>query len=443
MLEKNNLVELTIEDIDYEGLGIAHYDNHTIFVKNALPGEKVIALIMRVTSRIAFAKVHEFIKKASCRIESKCPYYRLCGGCNLLHVDYNEGLALKKKALEKTLEKQNGKLVICDIIPTKEYHYRNKVSLPIRNIDGKLVVGFYREGSHDLIPSDSCLIEDELSRNIVNQYLKLFNDNHLEAFNETSDTGLLKHFVIRTNEKRQAMVTIVIKNESKKLVDLLLQNPIDNVASVYLNINSKNTNVILGDKYIHVLGDKYLEETILGNVYKIHPNSFMQVNKVGMEILYKEAIRLLDLNKDDIVLDAYCGIGTISLSLARNVKKVIGVEIVPEAIINAKENAMNNNINNAEFYCGKAEDLINDLVKKESISKLIVDPPRKGVDVSFLDTIINQYINRIVYVSCNPATLSRDLSYLVNYGYEINHIQPVDMFAGSMHIETICLLTLK
>ena len=441
MLLKNGIVELTITDIDYEGMGIAHYEGYTIFVNNALEGEKVRALILKVGKNIAFAKTLDIITYSKERMIPPCPYYAKCGGCNMMHMSYQEELKMKQKCFKKTLEKMLGPVEVEKVIGAESpYYYRNKIQLPVGYEDDKFVVGFYQPRSHNIISSDECMIENKGARKIVNKVLDLLNSDTIYPYDEETNTGDIRHLIIRSNAKNEYMLILVFREIKPKIMKFVNKIEDASVKSIYINVNPKPTNVILGEEFIHIYGDKYLKETLFDNTYLIHPNSFFQVNFKQMQVLYQSAINLLNPTKEDVIIDAYSGIGTITLSLAKYAKKVYGIEVVKEAVLNANQNKQNNHIDNVEFILGKCEEEIENLVKKEKIDAILMDPPRKGSDQKFLDTIINSKIEKIVYISCGPAALARDLKYLVDNGYEIKHIVPVDMFSRTSNLESITLL---
>ena len=443
MLLKNAILELEITDLDYEGLGISHSDGYTIFVKDALVGEVVKARIEKVGKNIAFGKAIFHIKKSPNRINPPCPYYAKCGGCNMMHMSYEEEMKMKKQFFIATINKMVKDINIDDVIHSDNpYNYRNKIQLPVGYVDDSFVVGFYQERSHNLIPSNSCLIENENARKVINNVIELLNESNIYPYDETSHTGDLRHLVLRTNSKNEFMLIMVFRELKPKIIKFVNSINIPMVKSLYANINPNKTNVILGKEFIHISGDEYLEEELFGNRFNIHPNSFFQVNYNQMKKLYKTAIDMLSPKQDEVVIDAYSGIGTITLSIAPHVKKVYGIEIVEEAVHNANENKRRNNITNAEFILGKCEDEIMNLVSKEKVDAILMDPPRKGSDQKFLDTVINAKINKIVYISCGPAALARDLKYLIENGYELKKIVLVDMFSRTSNIECVCTLTL-
>lgn len=441
MLLKNAILELEITDMDYEGLGISHYENYTIFVKDALVGEVVKARIEKVSTKIAFAKTIFHIKKSPNRIYPPCKYYTKCGGCNMMHMTYEEEIEMKKKFFINTISKMVKYPPVEYVISSDNpYNYRNKIQLPVGYLDDSFIVGFYQERSHTIIPSDSCMIENELARNVINEILCLLNESNIYPYNEENNTGDLRHLILRTNSINEFMLIMVLRENKPKIHDFISKIKSPLIKSLYININPNKTNVILGKEFIHVSGEAYLEEELFGNKFNIHPNSFFQVNYNQMKKLYKCAIDLLDAKNDETVIDAYSGIGTITLSIAPYVKKVYGIEVVEEAVKNANENKERNNIKNVDFILGKCEEEIMNLVSKEKVDAILMDPPRKGSDQKFLDTVINANINKIVYISCGPAALARDLKYLIENGYELKKIVLVDMFSRTSNIESVTLL---
>ena len=442
MLLKNAILELEVTDMDYEGLGIAHYEEYTIFIKDALIGEVVKARLEKIGKKIAFAKAIHHLKKSPNRIIPSCPYYAKCGGCNMMHMSYEEEIKVKKGFFINTISKMVKNPPVEDVITSDNpYNYRNKIQLPVGYNNDHFIVGFYQERSHNIIPSDSCMIENENARKVINSVIELLDESNIYPYNEETNTGDLRHLVLRTNSKNEFMLILVFRENKPKVNKFVSLINHEYVKSIYININPNKTNVILGKEFIHISGDKYLVEELFDNKFNIHPNSFFQVNYNQMKKLYKCAIDLLNPQKDEIVIDAYSGIGTITLSIAPHVKKVYGIEVVEEAVKNANENKSINKIENAEFILGKCEEEIMNLVKRENVDAIVMDPPRKGSDQLFLDTLINAKIKKIIYISCGPAALARDLKYLIDNGYELKKIVLVDMFSRTSNIESVVLLS--
>ncbi len=442
-MKKNDLINIKIDDIDYLGNGIAHHDGQTIICKEAILYEEIESLILKTNKNIIFSKINEITKPSKYRVEPSCPYYKLCGGCNLQHVDYNYQIEMKKQMVETTLNKMVKGIKINSIIKSDNiYNYRNKVQVPIGFKDNTFIKGFYRENSHDIVESDNCLIEPTVSKEVFDLLLPLLKKHNVIPYDELNNKGELRHVLLRVNQVNDVMIVFVSKTNITNKINNILNDIDFNFKSVYLNINDKVTNVVLGKEFIHIKNELYIEEYINDIKFNIHPNSFFQVNHSQMVKLYNKGIELLDLNTDDIVIDAYCGIGSITLNLAKQCKQVYGIEVVKEAIDNANINKKENNITNAEFVLGKCEDEIDNLVKNKQIDAIVVDPPRKGCDLSFLETIVKNKVNKILYISCNPSSLARDLKYL-NEFYNIEEVHLVDMFSHTHHVESVVKLLAK
>ena len=450
-VEKNKEYVVDIVDNGFEGEGIAKIDGFTIFIPNAIKGEKIRILIVKVLSSHAFGKIIEIIEKSEHRIEEDCTTYKRCGGCNLRHIDYEETLDMKQRAVQNLVNKSLKNKV--EVKPTwgmgNPYHYRNKLQYPI-GIDknGNAIVGVFANRTHEIIPVENCLIQESQANKIAKYLTELINKYKISVYNETTQKGLVRHVVIKTGfRSREVMVIIVINGDKlpfEKEISNQLQEKYEEIKSIVININNKNTNVILGEKNINILGDGYIKDYLGEYCFKISPLSFYQVNPVQAEALYNIAIENVNITPDDVVFDLYCGIGTISLFAAKYAKKVYGIEIVEQAIEDAKENAKMNNIQNTEFIAGDAEVLLTDLIENKKIipDVVIVDPPRRGLDNITINNILKIHPKRVAYVSCNPATLVRDLS-LLEEKYEIKMIQPVDMFPFTSHVECVCVLELK
>jgi len=450
-VEKNKEYVVDIVDNGFEGEGIAKIDGFTIFIPNAIKGEKIRILIVKVLSSHAFGKIIEIIEKSEHRIEEDCTTYKRCGGCNLRHIDYEETLNMKQRAVQNLVNKSLKNKV--EVKPTwgmgNPYHYRNKLQYPI-GIDknGNAIVGVFANRTHEIIPVENCLIQESQANKIAKYLTELINKYKISVYNETTQKGLVRHVVIKTGfRSREVMVIIVINGDKlpfEKEISNQLQEKYEEIKSIVININNKNTNVILGEKNINILGDGYIKDYLGEYCFKISPLSFYQVNPVQAEALYNIAIENVNITPDDVVFDLYCGIGTISLFAAKYAKKVYGIEIVEQAIEDAKENAKMNNIQNTEFIAGDTEVLLTDLIDNKKIipDVVIVDPPRRGLDNTTINNILKIHPKRVAYVSCNPATLVRDLS-LLEEKYEIKMIQPVDMFPFTSHCEVVTLLSLK
>ncbi|MCI8365029.1 MAG: 23S rRNA (uracil(1939)-C(5))-methyltransferase RlmD [Eubacterium sp.] len=481
-LKKNQEITLRIDDLGNNGEGIGHVDGYALFVKDALPGETIRAKVMKCKKKYGFARMIEVLKcSGSGRVEPRCPVARQCGGCTLQHLSYEKQLAYKEKKVRDCLVRIGGvdadEVEWLPVIGMKTpWHYRNKAQFPVRmqkDDNGVLrpVAGFYAGRTHSIIPVTDCAIQHPCMKGILEAVLSWMQEQHVPAYDEVSHRGLIRHIYIRRAYiTGQIMVCLVINSHriSEDLQKTLIEklSGIPGMTGILLSINTDQTNVILGEKMLLLWGQDYIEDSIGGIRYHISPQSFYQVNPVQTEKLYQTALEFAGLTGKETVWDLYCGIGTISLFLAKNAKKVYGVEIVPEAVKNARENALLNGIQNVEFFCGAAEEVVPRLAEElEGIRKLsaeegdekasetvkvanlsdvvVVDPPRKGCDGVLLDTIVKMAPERIVYVSCDPATLARDVKLLGEKGYEVRKVRACDMFGQGGHVETVVQLSHK
>lgn len=438
-------------DLSHQGIGVVKIDNIPYFVNNLLPGEKAkINFEIKESNKFGYGEVVERFNDNPNRIKPICNNFLNCGGCDLMHMNYQMQLDFKKNMVNQTF-KRLGHLnfQIEEIIGADNpYQYRNKIQVPYRmNNKGKIVCGFYQKKSHDIVEFKECFIQNDLMTNIAIFIRNLLNEYKVSAFNEVNNLGVFKHLLIRKTSNNKYMVVFIIngneKNNNidlfKKFVDKVISR-YPEVESVIVNYNYKNSNVILGNEYDCLYGKDYLIENILGLNYKMSHKAFFQINHAQTEKLYTVALEYANVTKNDVVMDCYCGVGTIGLLASQKAKKVVGVEIIPEAIENAKENALLNNITNAEFIVGAAEEVINDL---KDIDVLIVDPPRKGLHTKLVDTILNSDIQRVVYVSCDCATMARDLALLTEK-YDIVKGIAVDLFPQTSDVETVvCLRKVK
>lgn len=454
LLDKNKEYVLDIISQGYEGEGVAKVDGYPIFVHGALKGERVRALIVKVKKNYAYGKLLEILEPSEAREEAKCPHYKKCGGCSVQHMSYKAQLDFKWDRVKDCISKIGGlseDLVLYPLGMESPYRYRNKVQLPVGIVNGELVIGFYAPRSHDIINIDKCVIQDEIAEkvsSITKEWMKKFKINPATIDGKFNKDGLVRHIMIRRGFKtNEVMVVLVTLTHKVPHIDNLvndLKNNIDGIKSIVQNINPNDTNVILGQECITLWGEETITDYIGNLRFNISPLSFFQVNPVQTEVLYSKALEYANLNGDEIVFDAYCGTGTITLFLAEKAKKVYGVEIIEPAIINARENAKNNNIQNAEFFVGKSEEIIPQLIEKGIVADtIVVDPPRKGCDKALLDSIIKVLPKIVVYVSCDPSTLARDLKILSEGGYIVEEVQPVDMFPHTSHVETVVRLIKK
>ena len=450
-VEKNQEYIVEIIDNGYEGEGIAKIENFTIFIPNSIKGEKVRILIVKVLKSHAFGKVLEIIKTSEYRKESDCETYKRCGGCDLRHIKYEETLRMKQNAVQSLVNKtlENEVKVEETLGMENPYNYRNKAQYPVGlDKEGKPIIGVFANRTHEIIPIKECLIQNKKSENLAKFVLEFIKKNNISVYNEKTTKGLVRHIVTKIGIKTNEIMCIIVINgrnipKEKELVSEILK-AFPEVKTIVKNINTKNTNVIMGKENINLYGDGYIKDKLGDFVFKISPLSFYQVNPIQAEKLYNIAVKGAEISKDDVVFDLYCGIGTISLFMAKYAKKVYGIEIVEDAIKDAKENSKLNNIKNSEFIAGDVEIVLDDLINKKKIIPdiIMVDPPRKGLDNKSINNILKISPKKVVYVSCNPATLVRDLKSLEEK-YEIKTIKPVDMFPFSKHVECVALIGRK
>ena len=451
-MKKDDLIEVTIEDLSEEGTGIGKFEGMTFFIKDAVIGDRVRAKIMKLKKTYGFARLMEVLTPSPDRVEPLCPVARQCGGCQIQAMSYEAQLAFKTRKVENNL-KRIGKfeeIPMESIIGMEDpFHYRNKAQFPFgKNRDGKIITGFYAGRTHSIIENTSCHLGKEVKEEILEKILAWMNVFHVEPYNEATGKGLMRHSLIRCGFRTgEIMVCLVINGRKipgeEALVDSLKIIP--GMTSISLNVNKEKTNVILGREVINLWGRPYIEDYIGEVKYQISPLSFFQVNPVQTERLYGKALEYAGLTGEETVWDLYCGIGTISLFLARKARKVYGVEIIPDAIEDARRNASLNGFTNTEFYVGKAEEVLPEKYEKEGVRAdvIVVDPPRKGCDETLLSTMVKMQPERIVYVSCDSATLARDLRYLCDNGYELKRVCPADMFPQTVHVETVVGLQRK
>ncbi|RHW45120.1 23S rRNA (uracil(1939)-C(5))-methyltransferase RlmD [Bombilactobacillus bombi] len=438
---KNQEITLDIIDLSYEGLGVAKVDGYSLFVENALPGEQVQALITKVGRKFGFAKTLKIIKKSPDRIEQYDKKYVQTGIAPLIHLSYNKQLEFKRQQIVTDYQKLGLDISVQPTVGADQpLAYRNKAQIPVRTIAGHATTGFFRQRSHDLIALDDYLIQDPAIDAEINQIRDLMQQYDIKGYDENTNRGDVRNIVIRrAHFTGEMMVVLVITSKKIKNLALLLEAIAANsaVTSLYVNVNAKKTNVILGSRFELVAGQAYITDEILGKKFRISPQSFYQVNPRQTQKLYQLAIDAADLQGQENVVDAYCGIGTIGLSLANRAQSVIGIESVASAVKDAQANAAINGIHNAKFIKGKTEDILNQWAQeKRSIDVLIVDPPRKGLDASLIDSIFALQPQKIIYISCNPATLARDIQLLQQH-YQAQQTTPVDMFPMTKHVESV------
>lgn len=451
MIQKNQEYIVDIIDNGFEGEGIAKIDNFTIFVPGTLKGEKVKIIIVKVLSSHGFGKAIEIIEKSQARQEVDCNTYKRCGGCNLRHVKYEETLKMKQNAVQSLVNKTlKNKIEVQKTVGMENpLHYRNKAQYPIGiNKQGEPVIGVFANRTHEVIPIENCLIQNQKSEEIAKFIVEFIKEKNIAIYDEKNGKGLVRHIVTKVGRKTGEIMCIIVINgrkipyENELVEKLKMKYP--EIKAIVKNINMKNTNVILGQENINLYGNGYIEDILGEYKFKISPLSFYQVNPVQAEKLYNLGVSMAEITKNDIVFDLYCGIGTISLFMSKFAKKVYGIEIVEEAVKMAKENAQNNNVKNAEFFAGDVEIVLDDLINNKGIKADVVmfDPPRKGLDKKSINNILKIEPKKIVYISCNPATLIRDLADFENV-YEIKTLIPVDMFPYTSHVECVAVLQHK
>ena len=450
MLSKNKEYIVDIVDIGQGGVGIGKYEGFTVFVDGGLVQDKIKVKITKSKKNYAVGDIVEIIEKSPFRVERKCSEsLRQCGGCQIQELDYQKQLDVKTNEVKQVISRI-GKLddvVIHDTLGMEHpFRYRNKAQFPIQKKDNMPVIGFYKKKSHDLISTDECIIQHEVNDKIIKiikTYIRAYN---VSIYDEKTHKGLLRHVVTKVGFTTGEVMIVLVANGKKlpylkELASVLKEN-IPGFKTLVVNVNTQKTNVILGKENIVAYGDGMIRDYIGELVFEISPLSFFQVNPLQTEVLYNKALEYANLGENDTVFDIYCGIGTISLFLAQKAKKVYGIEIVEDAIKDAKRNAKINNMDNVEFYVGKAEEVVPKMYQEgKRATVVVVDPPRKGCDEKVLDTIISMQPDRVVYVSCNPSTLARDLAYLNERGYKCHEIQPVDMFPHSVHVENVAWLS--
>ena len=462
-MNKNDIVTVEITDIGVSGEGIGHVDGYTLFIKDAVIGDVVEAKVMKAKKNYGYARLMKVITPSEYRVEPKCAFARRCGGCQIQEMSYDRQLVFKDQKIRGNLERIGGftkdqiDTVMQPVVGMEHpFGYRNKAQFPFgTDKEGNPITGFYAGRTHDIIANTDCALGVEQNKEILEIILQYMRENKIKSYDEKTGKGLIRHALIRYGFKtKEIMVCLVVNGKrlpkAERLIEKLIQ--IEGMTSITISPNTRRDNVIMGDSYEILWGQGYITDYI-GNVkYQISPLSFYQVNPVQTEKLYGLALEYADLKGDETVWDLYCGIGTISLFLAQKAKQVYGVEIVPQAIDDAKENAKINAIDNAEFFVGKAEEVLPEYYAEYErehngetahADVIVVDPPRKGCDETLLETIVKMQPEKVVYVSCDSATLARDLKYLCANGYEIKMCRGVDQFPQSVHVETVVLLSHK
>lgn len=450
-VKMNEIKDIEIININHKGQGVGKIDGFTVFVNGGLTGDKVKVKIKTVKKNYGVGEMVELVEPSTNRVEPKCSVSDICGGCQLQGLSYEAQLEIKTNKVRNDIERI-GKLQgvkIHDTLGMEEpYNYRNKAQFPVGEGVNGVKLGFYKRETHDIVDIDSCIIQHEINDKVLEVVRYYINQFNIKPYNEKTGEGIIRHVLTKTAFKSGDVMVVIITNGSKlphknELIHALTNN-IPQTKSIVQNMNSTRGNRILGRTSKILYGEGYIVDYIGDLQFKISAESFFQVNPMQTEVLYKKALEYADLKGNETVFDLYCGIGSISLFLAQKARKVYGIELVEQAIIDARENARINNIDNAEFLTGKAEEVFPQLYSKGiKADVVVVDPPRKGCDQTVLDTIISMQPEKVVYVSCNPSTLARDLKYLDENGYRAVEIQPVDMFLHTMHVETVVRIERK
>ena len=450
-IKKNQELEVNIVDNGFDGEGIAKIDNFTIFIKGAIKGERCRILIVKVNKSFAFGKLLEVMQPSEYRVNADCVTYKRCGGCSLRHIKYGETLKIKRDMVQNLVNKElHNKIDVNDVIGMNNpYNYRNKLQYPVgKNKDGIPVMGVFANRTHEIVPVESCLIQNKDAEEVAKGIFKFIKENNISVYDEKTRNGAIRHIVVKIGVETNEIMCIIVTNEEKldkgsELVKYITAK-FPNIKTIIKNINNKNTNVILGDKDEVLYGDGYIYDKLGEYTFKISAKSFYQTNPIQTEVLYNKAIEFAKLDKEDVLCDLYCGIGTIGIFASNKVNQVYGIEIVEEAVEAAKENANLNNVDNIEFVTGDVEKAFKELVEERNIkpTAIIVDPPRRGLDVTTINKILELEVKKLVYVSCNPATMMRDLKMLEEK-FVVKEIQPVDMFPYTSHVECVTLLCLK
>ncbi|WP_371362268.1 23S rRNA (uracil-C(5))-methyltransferase RlmCD [Sporomusa rhizae] len=447
-VEAGKTYNIAITGLGHSGEGVGRYQDFTVFVPGALPGEQITAQITTVKKNYAVGHITEIEVPSPHRIPPECSIYQQCGGCQLQHLTYEEQLNVKRQQVVDAITRI-GKLPDVTVHPTlgadNPWYYRNKMQFPVGLQQGKVVVGCYSQGSHDIVDTDNCLIQQQINNAIVREVRTVIAELGIEPYNEHTGQGVIRHVLGRvgtaTGEVMVVLVTATDRLPKQDQVIERLKNKIPGLVSLVQNINPKRTNIIMGNKTVTLWGQDTITDKLGEFRFAISARSFFQVNTIQAEVLYNQAVKYAGLTGSETVIDAYCGTGTITLFLARKAKKVYGIEIVEPAILDARKNAVNNNVANVEFMVGDAVQVMPRLFKQGiRPDVIVVDPPRAGCEQKVLETFVNMEPKRIVYVSCNPASLARDLAVLAEKGYVVKEVQPVDMFSQTFHVECVALI---
>ena len=447
MLTKNQIYEAIVTDYTAEGQGVAHVEGCAVFLPNAVAGERVRLRIEKAQKTWAAGKIVEILEKSPHRVNRECPVAKLCGGCDFWHMDYEEETRLKAERVKTCLNRLAGeRLTEMPILAAPDCHgYRNKAQYPVAAKKGRAYAGFFRAGTHDVVENRRCLILPEETDAVKDAVMDYVNQFRISVYDEATHKGLLRHIYVRRGAvSGQILVCLVCNGEKLPKVEALLSRlqKIPGFTTLVLSVNTKKGNAVLGDKFVTLYGPGYIEDTLCGLNFRLSPRSFYQVNHHQAQRLYETAIALAGITKNDTVLDLYCGVGTITLAMASSAGKVIGVEVIPQAVEDAKDNARRNGIENAEFFCGDAGQAALELEKNGvRPDVVVVDPPRKGLNADTIEALHRMAPRRIVYVSCDPATLARDVAMLKQRGYALQSATAADLFPKCAHVETVVLMS--
>ena len=456
MYNKNDLLEIEITDLTNEGEGVGKVDGFTFFVKDTIPNDRAVIKVTKVKKTYGYGRLEKLLKESEYRTVPKCPVSRQCGGCQIQSMSYEAQLKFKENKVKNNLCRIGGfdeeyvdqisePIIGMDEDSLGGFGYRNKAQFPFgKNKDGEIICGFYAGRTHSIISNTDCALGVPENKLILEQILCWMKEEGISPYDENNHKGVVRHALIRKGYySNEIMVCLVINANKLPAKDILIKKleKISGVSSISYSVNKKDTNVIMGDNYHTIWGKDRISDTLLGLTYNISPLSFYQVNPIQVEKLYGTAIDYASLSGNEEVWDLCCGIGTITLSMASKAKFVHGVEIVPQAIEDAKENALNNKIENAEFICAPAEEYLPQNADKIRADVIVMDPPRKGMDEKALEVVVGASPEKIVYVSCDSATLARDLKYLCENGYELKKVRAVDMFPQTVHVETVVLMS--
>lgn len=447
-MEKNEIYNVTIDSISSSGFGVCRIDGLVVFVADAVTGDKAEIKIIKKKKSYAVARVEKIIEKSPIRIDSDCAVFKRCGGCAYRNISYEAETTIKKTLVKDAFERIGGIKITLDeyVAAQSRLRYRNKGQFPVSADSGRLNIGFYASRTHKVVDCRDCLLQPEIFGKIIDKIADFVEKENVSVYDESSGKGLLRHIYLRIAEATDEIaLCLVVNGRSFPKIDSLVSCMTEcfpQIKSISLNVNEDNTNVILGKETVTVWGSEYITDTLCSRKFRISPQSFYQVNRVQAQKLYQKAVEYAELTGEENVVDLYCGAGTIGLCLADKSKKLIGVELVPQAIENAKENAVLNGIDNAEFICGDAEEAARILFDRgEKADVIIVDPPRKGLTEPLIETITKMNPDRVVYVSCDTATQARDCKVFFSLGYDVKKISAVDMFPGTVHVESVVALT--